>query len=97
MPDFLGIIAGHAWYFATTLYPAHAGCRTLVPTPKFARALADYINSGSGAVHAASNAVQPPHTRYFAGRGRRLGVIESDEEGRRRTNERTNERTNVAL
>ena len=73
MPDFLGIIAGHAWYFATTLYPAHAGCRTLVPTPKFARALADYINSGSGAVHAASNAVQPPHTRYFAGRGRRLG------------------------
>ena len=60
-------------------------------------ALADYINSGSGAAHAASNAVQPPHTRYFAGRGRRLGVIESDEEGRRRTNERTNERTNVAL
>ena len=73
MPDFLGIIAGHAWYFATTLYPAHAGCRTLVPTPKFARALGGLHQQRQRRRARASNAVQPPHTRYFAGRGRRLG------------------------
>jgi Derlin-2/3 len=73
MPDFLGIIVGHAYYFFARLYPLHSGRRSIIQTPKFVHALADYINSGNGVVSAASNVVQPPRQRYFAGQGRRLG------------------------
>ena len=73
VPDFLGIVAGHTYYFFARLYPLRYGCRSFIRTPKFVRAIADYVNARNGVANAASNAVTPPRARYFYGRGNRLG------------------------
>jgi Derlin-2/3 len=72
VPDFLGIVAGHLYYFLASLYPRHSGRRSIIQTPKFIQSFADYITGGRGVVGAAANSFQAPRTRYFAGRGRRL-------------------------
>jgi Derlin-2/3 len=71
-PDFLGVIAGHLYYFFARLYPLHSGRRSFIRTPGVFVSLANYINDGSGVVNVASNAVRPPQNRYFQGAGRRL-------------------------
>lgn len=38
--DLLGIAIGHAWFFGTELYPRANGGRRLLPTPRWAEALA---------------------------------------------------------
>jgi len=72
VPDFLGIIAGHLYYFLATLYPLHSGRRSIIQTPRLLNAFADYVKGGRGVVGATANAFQAPRTRYFAGQGRRL-------------------------
>lgn len=73
VPDLLGIVVGHAYYFFSRLYPLRYGCRPIIRTPQFVRSIAAWVNSGSGVLNTASNAMQPPRTRYFQGQGRRLG------------------------
>lgn len=72
VPDLLGILAGHFYHFFVNVYPRRSGRRSFIQTPRFLIALADYVNSGTGTLNAASNAVRPPATRYFQGTGRRL-------------------------
>lgn len=67
LPDFLGIVAGHLYYFLTVLQP-RAGGPTLIFTPQWVQALCFHLFGARATVSAT-----PQAPRVFGGRGRRLG------------------------
>lgn len=70
LPDFLGIVAGHLYYFLTVLQP-RAGGPTLIFTPQWVQALCFHAFGARPATTAAAAAGSG--TRVFGGGGRRLG------------------------
>lgn len=70
VPDLLGIIAGHLYYFLTVLHPL-AGGKTILKTPAFLHKLVAKWRIGAPA----SNVVQPERASgvAFRGRSHRLG------------------------
>jgi Derlin-2/3 len=71
VPDLLGVVAGHLYYFLTVLHP-RAGGRRMVFTPGWVRALCFHAFGDAGAA-AAAGAPRPPVRAFGGGRGRRLG------------------------
>lgn len=72
VPDLIGILIGHLYYFLTVLHPA-AGGRELVKTPQFLKNAIQDMYGGYGFVNPNYRAPQAPERRAFQGRGRRLG------------------------
>mmetsp|Transcript_35092 Transcript_35092/g.86047 ORF Transcript_35092/g.86047 Transcript_35092/m.86047 type:complete len:240 (+) Transcript_35092:138-857(+) len=68
LPDFIGIVAGHLYYFLTVLQP-RAGGPTLIYTPSWVQALCFHAFGVRQAAYAA-----PQAPRTFGGGGRRLGA-----------------------
>ncbi|KAJ9167897.1 hypothetical protein P3X46_019487 [Hevea brasiliensis] len=67
MPDLLGIIAGHLYYFLTVLHPLATG-KTLLKTPRWVHKLVARWRIGAPAP--TNNRVQPERTSGTAFRGR---------------------------
>jgi Derlin-2/3 len=78
VPDFLGVMAGHLYYFLAVLNPAAGGPR-VVRTPGFIHALVKAVwgirrAPGGGGAGRGAGAGAAPAPRSFGGRGRRLGA-----------------------
>ncbi|CAL6401107.1 unnamed protein product [Bathycoccus prasinos] len=70
VPDFLGVLSGHVYYFFSVLYPRQSGVHFL-KTPQWVEAAVGSV-FGNPVIRAASNIAQPNEARRFVGRGRRL-------------------------
>jgi len=74
LPDFLGIIAGHLYYFLSVLQP-RAGGPNLIVTPQWVHALVRHCFGGGGFVAGGGSGAAPAaQPRLFGGRGNRLGT-----------------------
>jgi Derlin-2/3 len=74
LPDFLGVIAGHLYYFLTVLQP-RAGGPHVIFTPAWVRALCYHAfgDAGAGGGGGGGGMQRPPARAFGTGRGRRLG------------------------
>ena len=70
VPDLLGVLSGHVYYFFSVLYPRQSGVHFL-KTPQWVEAAVGSV-FGNPVIRAASNIAQPNEARRFVGRGRRL-------------------------
>jgi len=74
IPDILGIVTGHLWWYLMDLYPRQSG-RVLLQTPHFVKQFV--ANLGIGPPPAPTEAT-PSGFRAFRGSGRRLGDQHAD-------------------
>ena len=65
VPDLLGVVVGHLYYFLTVLHPRAGGPR-LIRTPAFVRQLCVTVVG-------VYSPARPPVRAFGGGRGRRLG------------------------
>ncbi|KAJ4708560.1 Derlin [Melia azedarach] len=69
IPDLLGIIAGHLYYFLTVLHPLATG-KNLLKTPKWVHKLVARWRIGAPAINRAQPGVQPERRTGVTFRGR---------------------------
>ncbi|KAK4841261.1 hypothetical protein QYF36_001787 [Acer negundo] len=69
VPDFLGIVAGHLYYFLTVLHPLATG-KNLLKTPKLIHKLVARWGIGAPARNYTQSSAQPERTTGVAFRGR---------------------------
>lgn len=72
VPDLLGVVVGHLYYFLTVLHPRAGGPR-LIRTPAFVRQLCVTVFGVYSPAPGADDAPRPPVRAFGGGRGRRLG------------------------
>ena len=71
VPDLLGVVVGHLYYFLTVLQPRAGGPR-LISTPAAVRTLCTALFGAAGSA-GGSDAPRAPVRAFGSGRGRRLG------------------------
>jgi Derlin-2/3 len=70
VPDLLGVVVGHLYYFLTVLHPRAGGAR-LISTPAWVRTACVALFGGAGG--GGGDAPRAPARAFGGGRGRRLG------------------------